>query len=262
MVLDSGRELELRARVDRPRGTASIARARSPARACPRARAPLARRARAWCDGSSCSHGRSSTGHRLVAAQEHGIAAAVAVLARVELDEVGAGVELADEDRDREHRLGHGQDAFGPARALAARMNPARSAPASAATATSSSRVSPQTLTSGRASSSRSFPAGSAARMSADPTRRRRHRRARRRPPGPATRSRSRPPRQPFRLSNRLLQSRLGHEVELRARSMWKVVRSRALIPIGSAPRATARSSSPASCASTRASSPRSRRRP
>ena len=64
-------------------------------------------------------------GDRLVAAQEHGIAAAVSVLALVELDEVGAGVgPLADEDRDREHRLGHRQDALGAPRALAGEDEP------------------------------------------------------------------------------------------------------------------------------------------
>ena len=52
-----------------------------------------------------------------------------------------------------------------------ARMKPTRSAPASTATATSSSRVSPQTFTSGREISSASFAPGSGARMSAVPTR-------------------------------------------------------------------------------------------
>ena len=64
-------------------------------------------------------------GDRLVAAQEHGIAAAVSVLALVELDEVGAGVgPLADEDRDREHRLGDRQDALRAPRALAGEDEP------------------------------------------------------------------------------------------------------------------------------------------
>ncbi len=63
--------------------------------------------------------------HGLLAAQEHRIAAAVAVLALVELDEVGAGVgPFADEDRDREHRLGHRQDMLGPPRALAGEDEP------------------------------------------------------------------------------------------------------------------------------------------
>ena len=52
-----------------------------------------------------------------------------------------------------------------------ARMKPSRSAPASTATATSCSRVSPQTFTSGRLSSSRSFAPGSGARISVVPTR-------------------------------------------------------------------------------------------
>ena len=56
-------------------------------------------------------------------------------------------------------------------RGLSARMKPARSAPASAAAATSSSRVSPQTFTSGRAMISASLAPGSSARMSVEPTR-------------------------------------------------------------------------------------------
>ncbi len=57
------------------------------------------------------------------------------------------------------------------ARALSTRMKPSMSAPASTAASTSSCRVSPQTFTSGRESSSRSFAPGSGARISAVPTR-------------------------------------------------------------------------------------------
>ena len=79
---------------------------------------------------------------------------------------------LADPDGDREHRLGNGEHRLARrAGSPAARMKPARSAPASAAAATSSSRVRPQTLTSGRESSSRSFAPGSGACISAEPTR-------------------------------------------------------------------------------------------
>ena len=55
----------------------------------------------------------------LVAAEEDGVAAAVSVLALVELDEIGAGLgALADEDRDGEHRRRDGEDGVGSARAL------------------------------------------------------------------------------------------------------------------------------------------------
>ena len=105
------------------------------------------------------------------AAQQDAVARAVAVLARVELDEVGAGlVLLADEDGDAEHRLGRVEQLVRAARALRARMKPTRSAPASTATSTSSWRVRPQTLTSGRESSSASFAPGSGARISVEPT--------------------------------------------------------------------------------------------
>ena len=59
----------------------------------------------------------------------------------------------------------------GARRGDSARTNPARSAPAAAAAATSSSRVSPHTLTRGRAMSSASLAAGSGAFMSEEPTR-------------------------------------------------------------------------------------------
>ena len=99
----------------------------------------------------------------LALAQEHGVAAAhLPLLARVELDEIGAvRFGLADDHRDREHGVGHRQDRGRALRGLpSARTKPARSAPASAAAATSSSRVSPQTFTSGRDRSSASFAAG------------------------------------------------------------------------------------------------------
>ena len=96
----------------------------------------------------------------------------MAVLALVELDEVGAGVDsLADEDRDREHRLGDGQDALRSPRALAgedesreigARLDGYRDVFLARE---------PADLDEGSGASSRSFAAGSGARMSVEPTR-------------------------------------------------------------------------------------------
>ena len=108
----------------------------------------------------------------LAAPQQRRVARAVPVLARVELHEVGVRlVLLADEDGDAEHRVGRVEQRVGRgAGSRAARMKPTRSAPASTATSTSSCRVSPQTLTSGRCTSSRSFAPGSAARISVEPT--------------------------------------------------------------------------------------------
>ena len=55
----------------------------------------------------------------LAAAAQHAVARAVAVLARVELDEVGVRlVLLADEDGDAQHRLGRVEQLVGAARAL------------------------------------------------------------------------------------------------------------------------------------------------
>jgi hypothetical protein len=53
------------------------------------------------------------------APQQDAFACPVTVLARVELDEVGAVVgDLADVHRDRQHRVGDGQDGRRPARRL------------------------------------------------------------------------------------------------------------------------------------------------
>ena len=55
----------------------------------------------------------------LVPAEEDAVARAVAVLLRVELGEIGAGLlGLADEDADGEHRLGHGKRRGGATGAL------------------------------------------------------------------------------------------------------------------------------------------------
>ncbi len=128
-------------------------------------------------------------------------------------------------------------------------MNPARSAPASAAAATSSSRVRPQTLTSGRETSSASFSPGSGARMRAEPTRI---------ASAPASSASAPWAREAMPLSATTTRSpgTRSTSSSWSRRSISKVERSRALIPMISAPSATARSSSAASCASTRASRP------
>ena len=82
----------------------------------------------------------------------------------VELHEVGVRLLLARRRRPRRAARSRARRAARRcARGLScARMKPTRSAPASTAASTSSWRVSPQTLTSGRESSSRSFAPGSA----------------------------------------------------------------------------------------------------
>src|SRR5215218_430376 len=131
------------------------------------------------------------------------------------------------------------------------RMNPARSAPASAATSTSSWRVSPQTLTSGREINSASFSAGPSARISTEPTRI---------ASAPASSAAAPWPRDEIPLSATMVRSRgaLATSSSCDRRSIRKLERSRALIPIVSAPSWTARSSSCASCALTSASKPSS----
>ena len=108
----------------------------------------------------------------LAAAQQHCVARAVAVLAAVELHEVGVGLLDARRRRRRRGAPCRARRARASARRglSAARMKPTRSAPASTAASTSSWRVSPHTLTSGRESSSRSFAPGSGARISVEPT--------------------------------------------------------------------------------------------
>src|SRR5436309_2670427 len=55
----------------------------------------------------------------LVASQQVRVARAMAVLARVELHEIGVGrLALADEDGDAQHRLGRSEQRVGPTRAL------------------------------------------------------------------------------------------------------------------------------------------------
>ncbi len=132
------------------------------------------------------------------------------------------------------------------------RMNPARSAPASAAAATSSSRVRPQTFTSGLEISSASFAAGSVARMSVEPTRI---------ASAPASSAAAPCARDAIPLSATTTRSRGAFATSSSCawRSISKVDRSLALIPIVSASSRTARSSSPASWASTSASSSSSR---
>ena len=130
-------------------------------------------------------------------------------------------------------------------------MNPARSAPASAATATSSSRVSPQTLTSGRRRSSRSFAAGSGACIRAEPTRI---------ASAPASSAAAPCARVLTPLSAIATRSAgiRATSASCVSRSISKVERSRALTPMTGAPEDTARSSSSASCASTSVSRPSS----
>ena len=83
------------------------------------------------------------------------------VLALVQLDEVRAlRSALADEDGDGQYRLRHGEHGRVARRASSSEDEAARSAPASSVASTSSWRVIPQTLTSGRESSSASFAAG------------------------------------------------------------------------------------------------------
>src|SRR5207249_191433 len=122
-VLDPRSGLEARARVDRPgagRGDRLPDVLRSQAaceheapfdRPCPLEMGGVLLLPRAVDDG----------GYALAVAEQHGVAAAnSALLAVVELDEVGPGLRgLADEDRDRERRVRHRQDLSGSPRARA-----------------------------------------------------------------------------------------------------------------------------------------------
>ena len=179
-------------------------------------------------------------------------AAHLPFLDRVHLVEVGvARAGLADPHRDREAVSGTGRTRSAARGLSGASTKPSRSAPASAATATSSSRVSPQTLTSGRESSSASFAAGI----------RRPHQRR-------ADEDRVRAGELGCGALRARLDSRLrdrrsrscGHRAtssSCAARSIAKVERSRALTPTTGASSAIARASSAASCASTSVSRPR-----
>ena len=141
----------------------------------------------------------------------------MSVLALVELDEVGAGVgPLADEDRDREHRLGDGQDALGSPRAFAGEDEPGEVGARLGGDGDVLLAREPADL--------HERPVDQLAEL------RRRIRRAHERRPdehgvGPGELCRRRLSARldpalgnhhPFRLSNAVLQSRLGDEVELR----------------------------------------------
>ena len=123
---------------------------------------PSTARARSRCVGSSLAPraGRAPSRPASPSRSSTRVAAAdLALLALVDLDEVGLGFVRPRRRRPRPTASCPERAArASAARGLAgSRMNPHRSAPASTATATSSSRVSPQTFTSGRESSSRSF---------------------------------------------------------------------------------------------------------
>ena len=175
--LTPGARLEARARVDRPRPHRRdrLAR-RSPGRARRRARpVPRPSRARSRWSGSVLLPRQVGDRRDLLAvAEQHAVAAAH--LALLGAGRAGRGRHPSPRPRRRRRRPTApcpGRRAR-PAAArgeAGSRMKPQRSAPASTATATSSSRVRPQTFTSGRETSSRSFAPGSAARISAVPTR-------------------------------------------------------------------------------------------
>ena len=174
----------------------------------------------------------------LALAEQQRVAAAVAALGRVELNEV-CSVLLGpvDADGDAEHRVGNVEHGAARARGLSARMKPARSAPAAAAAATSSSRVRPQIFTSGRAISSASLAAGSGAFMRAEPTRI---------ASAPASSAAAPWARLEMPLSATTTRSsgEPATSSSWRPRSISNVPRSRAFTPIGSAPSVTARWSS------------------
>ena len=159
-----GARLERRRRVDRPR-VHGVDRRAHVVRAEPAGEhdAALAvRRCVSSAPGRSPSHGRSSDARdRLAVAQERRASRprTVPPSSRVELDEVGAASPRPRRRRRRPRAPCPARRARrGARRGLSsARMKPSRSAPASTAASTSSCRVRPQTLTSGRESSSRSF---------------------------------------------------------------------------------------------------------
>ena len=145
-------------------------------RGSPRARCPARAARRASRDPSTAprvagaaGRARPMAGRRrcatvFAAAQQHGVASAhPSFLAAVELDEIGAASSSASPTKTATLSCHLARAARpGARRGLSsARMKPSMSAPASTAASTSSRRVSPQTLTSGRERSSRSFAAGS-----------------------------------------------------------------------------------------------------
>src|SRR4029453_6682896 len=196
------------------------------------------------------------------APEQDAFARPVAVLPRVELDEVGAVVgDLADVNRDRKHRVGNRKDGRCPARRLLREHEAREVGPGlrgdgdvllAGQPADLDQRACDQLLQlrRGRRATPPGCGGGSAPRISVEPTST---------ASAPASSASAACARAPIALSATTTRSRgaASTSASCARRSVWNVERARALIPITAASSSTERRSSSASWASTRTSSPR-----